>query len=212
MKYWIFDFDGTLVDSEGYFSRSLNFALEPFDISVERNFLEKIRHKHPDQIFDEILTTKQSKLALSRLKKIGHEMAQEIKLFQGVEKTLETLRAADIKLAIWTGRDRASTEMILKLNKSTHYFDTIVTGTCVEKNKPGTDGLVSVLRHFETESHEAVMVGDHHHDIEPANHLGCTSVHARWKNNLLPLPESAQPDYFFTCTDQFHTWVQQSIS
>lgn len=207
MRHWVFDFDGTLVDSDGNFWKAMGHALAPFSVNVAENFMEQIRHKHPDRIFEDILSEVEAKEAISRLRLFGKELSETIKPFQGIQDALEVLKSKGVSLSIWTGRDRESTDRILKRTNLLPYFERVVSGTCVGTNKPGHDGLIELLNHYKAQGDEMVMIGDHHHDIEPANELGLTSVHACWKKTPHVLPEQVKPNYSFDCTGEFQNWI-----
>ena len=212
MQYWIFDFDGTLVNSEAYFTQAMNYALKPFRIpEIDFSFMEEIRHKHPHRIFEDILSPDQELEAMERLKQYGSEVTKKVKAFPQVESILKSLKKAGKSISIWTGRDKDSTQMILDNNQIASYFDKVISGTCVQTNKPSTDGLKEILQHFSCRPQDMVMVGDHHHDIEPANLFGCISVHARWKENPVQLPLEISPHYQFDCADQFHQWLKSQL-
>ena len=211
MRHWIFDFDGTLVESEGFFSHCLSYALGPFGVDTGQEFIERIRHKHPHNIFEDDLTPDQAFIAFERMREAGREIIDEIKIFPGLLDVLETLSSKGASLSIWTGRDRESTELILRKQGLETVFTKITTGTCVEINKPGHQGLLEIQNHHRADIDQMVMVGDHHHDIEPANLLGCLSVHARWKGLSAPLPETVKPNYQFVSTLEFHQWVKQVL-
>lgn len=211
MKHWIFDFDGTLVDTDGLFYKVLGHALEPFSVKVGENFMEEIRHKHPHRIFEDLLPADKAEEAMHRMRIIGQEISQNIKPFDGIERVLRTLEKNKVSLSIWTGRDGSSTDRILKNTGLRDYFEHIISGTCVETNKPGHDGLLELKMVHSAETDEMVMTGDHHHDIEPANALGVLSIHARWKKDPHVLPEKVKPNYEFGCTDKFHEWILNKI-
>ena len=116
-----------------------------------------------------------------------------------------------MSLSIWTGRDGASAKRILENVKLDHFFERIVSGTCVETNKPGHDGLLLLADHFKVGHDQMVMVGDHHHDIEPANALGCYSVHAKWKNKPAQLPSGIEANQVFESVIDFNNWAQNRI-
>lgn len=207
-QHWIFDFDGTLVNTDGFFHESLSFALKPFGIEVGSNFIEEIRHRHPMAIFDHLLPQAEAKEALKRLGEKGAELSEQIRVFDGMKEVLETLVKQGSRISIWTGRDRRSTIHILEKTKATIYFDKIVSGTCVVNNKPHTEGLEEIAKHFSKPFEELIVVGDHHHDIGPANNLGCYSVHAQWKEIPHLLPENIKPQKTFLNIGDFHEWVK----
>jgi phosphoglycolate phosphatase len=207
MKHWVFDFDGTLVDTDGVFSRALKHALEPFAIAVRDDFMEQIRHKHPHRIFEDLLPYDQAEKAMARMRQIGQELTMDVQAFAGIDKVLESLDRQRVTLSIWTGRDGESTRRILQKTGLAPFFQQVISGTCVPTNKPGHDGLLEIMNHYTAESDELIMVGDHHHDIEPANALGLWSVHAQWKSTPHVLPEKIKPNFRFGSVLQFHEWV-----
>ncbi len=211
MKYWIFDFDGTLVDTDGLFYQCLEYTLKPFEVEVQPDFMEQIRHKHPHRIFEDLLPPSQSKIAMERLKRAGAELSEGIEAFPGIKEVLTTIENNKGRLAIWTGRDGESTRRILTRLGLVERFETIITGTCVETNKPGHDGLLTIKDFFRAKPHEMVMVGDHHHDISPANDLGLHSVHARWKSQPQDLPKEVKPHWNFNCTQTFLKWIEDQF-
>lgn len=207
MQHWIFDFDGTLVDSDGIFYKALGYALQPFQVSVGDNFMEEIRHKHPHRIFEDLLSHEQAELAMQRMREIGSELSETIRPFEGIDRVLETLEKHKVSLSIWTGRDKDSTQRILNKTKLDGFFERIISGTCVPTNKPSHDGLLELLNHHKSEPDTMVMIGDHHHDIEPANALGLVSVHAQWKKIPHALPEKIKPNFSFGSLSDFHDWI-----
>ncbi len=211
MQHWIFDFDGTLVDTDGIFGKALAFALEPYGVTVGEDFMEQIRHKHPHRIFEDHLSFEQAEEAMKRMRVIGQELSETIQPFQGIDSVLRTLEKNKVSLSIWTGRDRESTKRILQKTGLNGYFSQVISGTCVPTNKPGHDGLLELKQHHQAESDQMVMVGDHHHDIEPANALGLVSVHAQWKKIPHVLPEKVKPNYAFGSLDDFHQWIQYQL-
>ena len=140
-KHWIFDFDGTLVNTDGFFMESIGYALEPFGKTPGETFIEDIRHKHPTAIFDHMLNPKEASEALNRLREKGKDLVERTNLFEGIEDVLLTLSNQGSRISIWTGRDRFSAVAILENTGIKKYFDQIVSGTCVPNNKPQHDGI-----------------------------------------------------------------------
>ena len=211
MKYWIFDFDGTLVNTEGFFDQCFGYALEPFGHKIDSSYIETIRHVHPLNIFDGLLGKNDAQIALKRLAEKGEEVADHMKPFAGIEEVLKTLSSENVGLAIWTGRDAASARKILQKTNLDNYFEMLISGTCVENNKPNQEGLLRIVRSFGGPQDHHVMVGDHHHDVEPAKEMGCVSVHARWKDNPHELPEHIKADHQFDSVAAFHEWILKQL-
>ena len=206
MKHLIFDFDGTLFETESFFLDCLSYALEPFGRSASWDFLEEVRSEHPYRIFDQALGPKDAKVAMDRMIEAGQRVTEKIKPYPGIKEMLEELSAQSKKLFIWTGRDEASTHRILKNTECDHFFTEVVTGTCVAKNKPAPDGLLKIAEVTKMDMNQFIMIGDHHHDIDPAKELGCKTVHACWKKNPNHLEREAHKK-FETVAD-FMNWLR----
>lgn len=195
MRHWIFDFDGTLFETEPYFIDCLSHALEPFGIEASWAFLEEVRSEHPHRIFDKLLGPEKAPIAMARLIEAGKRMTAHVEPYPGIVEMLAELKSLTDSIHIWTGRDEASTHRILERTGCAKFFDHIVTGTCVPNNKPAPDGLHRLSQNLEAQFDQLVMVGDHHHDIVPAKELGCTTVHACWKNKPNSIESKAHQSF-----------------
>jgi phosphoglycolate phosphatase-like HAD superfamily hydrolase len=111
-----------------------------------------------------------------------HDNRHLIRPFDGVGVVLERLRAGGAKLAIWTGRDRASGELLLRDHKLAKHFSTVVYGDALPTHKPDPEGLREILRRLDVPAQEALMVGDADVDVLGAAACGVDAVlirHAR---------------------------------
>lgn len=208
-KVWVFDLDGTLVNSCGSFLNLLNASLEPFNVTVDDHYIETVRHRNPNEIFHGLLEGAQLQEAYNSLEKLSNEAASQFELFPGIPEVLKVLKEKNYRLAVWTGRDRASAEIILKNSNVKDYFEMIVSGTCVTSNKPDIEGLHFISRTLTVEPEHIVMVGDHHHDIQAAKSLGSIAVLANWHYSD-PRNKHHQPDYEFNQVDDFLSWIKES--
>ena len=206
MRHWIFDFDGTLFNTEPYFIECLSYALEPFDMKASWEFLERVRSEHPNKIFDKDLGLEKAPIAMARLIEAGKRMSEKVQPYPGIFEMLKELKSSTDNIHIWTGRDEPSTLRILERTGMASFFTKIVTGTCVPKNKPAPDGLHLLSTDLKAGFDQFVMVGDHHHDIVPAKELGCTTVHARWKEK--PNSLESEPHQSFDSVDDFVSWLR----
>lgn len=133
--------------------------------------------------------------AFELLKTLSVQLAGEAKIFEGIDDLLASLQAKDLHLSLWTGRDLASTSVILKQTGLERFFPTLVSGCCVQRKKPDPEGIHQVLAKAGFESNSSVMVGDHPYDIEAANAAGVKTISVDWT-------ESAH--HSFASLSQFH--------
>jgi HAD superfamily hydrolase (TIGR01509 family) len=103
--------------------------------------------------------------ALQRMEDFHRENHHMIRPFGGVGVVLEKLRTRDVAIAIWTGRDRESTDWLLSQHALTHFFDTVVCGDDLPTHKPDPQGLWEILRRLEVTGPAALFVGDADVDV-----------------------------------------------
>lgn len=194
MKAFIFDLDGTLIDSEDLMIESLNYALKPHDIPVDRPLLEELRKAKTSALFDYFKLSKEDeKEAYDRLKEHIVENANKIQVIPEIFKLLDLLLEKGKILAIWTARDAKSAELVTKATGLDKYFEFIQTNDELKENKPSPEGLISVAKNLSLQPSEIVMIGDHDHDILAGNSFNCKTIWANWCDTC-PNTITAKPD------------------
>ena len=168
-KLFIFDLDGTLVDTAPDFKNSINYMLNELnesEVSLEeiRNWVgygarELIRRTvedknipHDEQRIEEML-----KIFLLHY---THNIDDDSVLFNNVRNVLEFLKDNGIKLAVCTNKmERLSNILLEKLNVL-HMFDYLVGGDSLSKSKPDPFPLLNICEKLNTEISDSVMIGD----------------------------------------------------
>jgi HAD superfamily hydrolase (TIGR01509 family) len=184
----VFDLDGTLVDSLPATVRCFQDAVAP----------ALGRVPPPEEIFDrfgpadqEIVSTwvgpEHAGAALDRLYRGYAEAWRTTRPFPGVTALLEALLAAGRRLALFTGRGRASTDALLAATRLSRVFAVTVTGEEVPRPKPAPDGILAVLERLGAAAEDAVYVGDTVKDVEAARGARVLPVAALWGS---PEPEA----------------------
>jgi len=178
----VFDLDGTLVDSLPLVLRAITHALEPFGPRPTMEIFAKLGGP-PERFLPGLLENPRDvSTAVERMGDYHARNQHLIRPFDGVRVVLERLRADGTKLAIWTGRDRASGEVLLHDHKLENYFSTVVYGDDLPTHKPDPEGLREILRRLDVPAQEALMVGDADVDVLGAAACGVDAVlirHAR---------------------------------
>ncbi len=206
MMYWVFDLDGTLVDSFGHYFKCLKTVFSEFD----KDFPESLHYPALTDLLTEFLQThlgKDSIAAMERLRTQSDLDAVEIKPFPGVIPFLDHLRSQGMPMAIWTNRDFRSANLILEHSGLRGYFQEFVSGSCVKAKKPNPEGLLKILDSLGCEAHRVTMVGDHEHDVWGAKTLSARSVRASW-HSYWEIEKCNAADHQFFTFDEFAKWVQ----
>ena len=203
-KLIVFDLDGTLIDSEASSFQLFSKVLKPYNLGPIEKVFETIRSQTPENLFDNILSKEDAQQALRQLQVVDKELSTKIELFPGIAKMLDALSSQNVHLALWTARDRASTERLLENLSLKSYFPYWLSGSCVSKNKPDSEGLFKIMEHYSCQQDDVVMVGDHRHDVEAALSQNCSAVLVRWKANPVPMISGV---HSFTDPSEFTHWV-----
>lgn len=183
MKNWVFDLDGTLVDSFGrYFD-----LLRKIFADHGRDFDDSLRHpaltEKLDVFFSRYLGQEQVERVLQRLQAESNEDARRIEVFPGLLGLVDNLRGRGSRVAIWTNRDFESASLIIKYSGLENRIDGWVSGTCVSERKPNAEGLRRLISDFGCSPEDVTMVGDHEHDMLGALEVGARAVRASWHSH-----------------------------
>ena len=180
---YLFDLDGTLIDSAPDLTFALNHALAEFgfagvDVAVARNWvgqgarsaLERaVAHRGaPADAVDAMLA---SFLACYR-----NRIAVESKPYGEVEETLAALVGRGAKLAVVTNkRGELTSKLLAEIGFASH-FDAVVAGDTAPRPKPAPDPALAACAALGLGVDEVLFVGDSLADVGCARAAGCAVV------------------------------------
>jgi phosphoglycolate phosphatase len=171
-KLVIFDWDGTLMNSEARIVASIQAAAELcglpvlphheskqiIGLSLEKAILGLYPHASAEQVVQMSAAYSHDFLV---------ESTVEMEAFSGAESLLFSLKQMGAKLAVATGKSRRGLDQVLSHSGFGVYFD--ITRTPVESaSKPDPLMLQQILAHLNVTVDEAVMVGDTTFDLQMA--------------------------------------------
>lgn len=209
---FIFDWDGTLLDSTGKIIRCMQQAIADTGLEVRTDadvqgiiglgLAEAIRHLYPD-ISD-------ADLEAMRLAYSTHFIEADqppCEFYPGVTEVLATLRNDGHQLAVATGKSRRGLNRVLTNLALTDYFDTT---RCADEtaSKPHPRMLHEILAELGAPVRDAVMVGDTAFDLEMARNAGVDSIAVSYGAHDRERLMSYRPQ---RCIDRFHElleWLQ----
>jgi HAD superfamily hydrolase (TIGR01509 family) len=210
MKHWVFDLDGTLVDSLSHYFAILQdiFAEHGLTLSHE-NLRSSISQPIPGFLTTH-LGAQNLPAALAVLQKRSEEDAARIQPFDGVLEILTHLQSKGSRLAMWTNRDFESAQLILKSSGLAPFFEVCVSGSCGFGHKPNPDGFGRIEDLFLCEKDTVILVGDHETDMLAAKALGIKAIRASW-HSYWKSDSCAHADHQFYKVNDFRTWVFQNM-
>jgi len=139
-KNFIFDLDGTLIDSTPSHVKAFNYAISKSSqkCAVDFNY-EKMKGKRTIDVMNELGFSGDEAKKLTKIKQDSYReylMNGEVNLFESVRECFELITAKNFEVYICTGASRHSVDIILKKFDLDKYITDYITGSDVEVAKP----------------------------------------------------------------------------
>jgi phosphoglycolate phosphatase len=175
----IFDWDGTLMDSTGSITRSIQRAAADIGLAVPSD--EVAAHVIGLSLQDALhyalpsLDPEDYPALVERYR--HHYLAQDadIVLFDGIAEMLEKLRKRGHLLAVATGKNRPGLDRVLNSTSLTRMFD--ATRTADEtRSKPHPQMVLELTDYLGVDPKRSLMVGDTTHDLQMAQSAGVAAL------------------------------------
>ncbi|NLT65272.1 MAG: HAD-IA family hydrolase [Acidobacteria bacterium] len=184
ISLFLFDLDGTLIDSRADITSSLNLVLArmnmpPLEEAVVSSMIGAGVRKLIERALREIQGGHDPEESL--LQEAMDQFRQEYRdhlldrtrLFPGVEEALDRLSWADF--AVVSNKPESFSKIILDGLGIADRFRTILGGDSASKRKPAPEPLMMAMGMCRSEPAETVMVGDSAIDIEAGKNAGVTT-------------------------------------
>lgn len=184
---YLFDLDGTLVDTAPDINAALNHALQRHgytgvDEAITRHWIghgarvlirqalqnQQAAAAASDTITDALLT--------DFIRYYEEHIADNSKPYPGVIDALKQLRRRGAKLAVVTNKLTTLSEQVLDALELTRYFESIVCGDSTDNPKPAADPALLACRELSVPVTRVLFVGDSATDVDCARAAGCDVV------------------------------------
>ncbi len=169
LKYFIWDFDGTLVDTYPSMTVAFQRALKNEGIEAsEQEILSLLKQssKHALAYYNLDKSFKKQWKAIEE--RVDKERSQP---FQGVIEVLDLIVKNDGKNYIVTHRDQTTYDY-LKFHKLLDYFTNIITIEEANQRKPDTDLFDQLIQRNQIDPDQTLSIGDRILDMLPSKTLG----------------------------------------
>jgi phosphoglycolate phosphatase len=172
----IFDLDGTLIDSKVDLALSVNATLRHMGRGtladatifgyIGNGAASLVRQSLGGKVTDE----EAEKGLAYFLSYYREHMLDNTIAYPGVRETLESLNG--LSLAVLTNKPVRFSRAILEGLGLAHFFRYVYGGNSFETKKPDPLGVNILLRDFEVQPREAIIVGDSDVDVRTARNAG----------------------------------------
>lgn len=175
---FIWDLDGTLINSYEVIVSSLISVLAEYNIYLEEAYVkQQVTETSVGSFIHDIsqihnLPTKQIEHSATKLNDTNY---LHIKPIKNAIETLDTLAGLNISHYIYTHKGK-STYPILENLHMTHYFKEIITALDNYERKPSPDAVDYLVKKYNLDRNFTYFVGDRKLDIECANNANINSI------------------------------------
>lgn len=189
---FLFDLDGTLVDTAPDITVAMNCALSALRLRALslQEIIERIG-QGPRVLVQRVLAVQEAlradaareRLVEALLASYLHHYSEVIglhgRLFPRVTHTLRELRARGLKVGVVTNAPQQPALTIIDRYGIAGLIDVALGGDRVRRRKPHPELLEAACAQLGVRCEEALMVGDSTHDVDAARAAGCDIVCVR---------------------------------
>ena len=196
----IFDFDGTLGDSQKLITDTMLATIERLNLPMKsREECARTIGLPLKECFSSIIpmTDEQAEECAEVYSEIFNvkNVPGVVKAFPGVVETLERLSSQGILMSIASSRShRTLAKLVDELDLSKYITYLIAADDVVEK-KPAAESVLKTLRHFNIEAHETLVVGDTEFDILMGRNAGTHTCGVTYGNGSKESLEAAKAEW-----------------
>lgn len=181
MNCFIFDIDGTLIDSAPIYLPALGKALRDHGYTPSEERIQTafgmtgwqglaycgVEPEHYEDV-------------LHAWEEEAYRQLERVQIYDGIRDTLRALRAEGHKLGILTSRNRSQYTRGFEPLGLADLFDVVVCADDVPSPKPAPDGIYACLEAVGGTTEQTMFIGDSPYDMECARAAGVTSGLALW--------------------------------
>jgi HAD superfamily hydrolase (TIGR01549 family) len=202
IKYAIFDFDGTLVNSK-------QLLIDVYTKHIQKParlpiLTEKALSELPDMTAKEIMKKYiawwKLPLIVYLWAKHSYEEIPNLKAFAGIGDLIENLHLKGVKMYILSSNSTKNINYFLEINGWEKYFEHVHNASLSSKSKALNKLLGKIAKEnegsLESIKKEAIYVGDEAKDIHASQDCQIPVVSVGWGFNNSKFLQSLKPDYF----------------
>jgi phosphoglycolate phosphatase len=210
---FIFDWDGTLIDSIDKIIRCMHGAIN--DVGLEKRSDEQVRTiiglGLPQAIRQLFPAIAEPEMLLLCERYSAHFIEADqvpCEFFPGVMSCLEQLRGDGHQLAVATGKSRRGLDRVLHNLSMQDFFD---ASRCADEtqSKPHPLMLEQLLNELKVDRNQAVMVGDTEYDLQMATNARLKSIAVSYGAHRRDRLEAHSPHLLIDYFEQLLAWSKQ---
>lgn len=202
MKNFIFDIDGTLLDTEAMYMKSLQMVLN--ENGIERPY-EALTQTFGIPSHDALVALEipaaQIPTIMAQWRDAIPNFQADVRVYDGVNEMLKKLAALpDVQLAVMTSKQRYELERDFTPFELNSYFSEFVVAEDAKRGKPAPDPILVAMKRLNVKPEQTVYIGDTQYDLQAAHAAGIKFGLVAWgaKNQT----GVADADYVFAFPEE----------
>jgi phosphoglycolate phosphatase len=200
LELYIFDLDGTLLDSGKDIALAANYAFEKLNLETfsEEEIISKVGYGAKKLIEDLIPEYPQEikDKALEYFKEFYYSNPVIYsRLYEGAEETLKKLKELSRKVAVVTNKYEALSVEILKRLNVIDYIDLVVGADTTSEKKPHPLPIFYTLEKLKSDKDKSIIIGDSETDVLTGKNAGIKTALVLQGYGNKELALSLNPDY-----------------
>lgn len=206
----IFDLDGTLTKTNQLIYDSFNHVAEKYiHKRLTPNEIVALFGPPEKEAVEQMIGSTHIESAMTDYYEFYHaEHPHRATLFPGIKEILGFLQSKGVKIALFTGKGRRTTDITLEQFGITSYFHVTITGDDVDAFKPSGDGIRKILKHFFLQPSDVLMVGDAVADFKASRETGVDIASVVWDSYAKDEVVKLSPNFLFYAIEEFAGWLK----
>jgi HAD hydrolase, family IA, variant 3 len=196
----IFDFDGTLGDSQKLITDTMLATIERLNLPMRsREECARTIGLPLKECFSSIIpmSDEQAEECAKVYSEIFNvkNVPGVVKAFPGVVETLERLSSQGILMSIASSRSHRTLAKLMDELDLSKYITYLIAADDVVDKKPAAESVLKTLSHFNVEAHETLVVGDTEFDILMGRNAGTHTCGVTYGNGSKESLEAAGAEW-----------------
>lgn len=204
---FIFDVDGTIIDTELAMLNSLQRTLweekQKMVVHDDIRFILGIPGKDALRMMDLEPVDELHRIWSEAVLDFSHNVV----VFEGMANTLETIKSSNKKLGIVTSKTKESMRDEFDHFQLNHFFDDILDADDTNEHKPNPEPLLKSLANLQIKATEAIYIGDSIYDMQSAHAANLKFGLALWGAKKTEGFEKA--DYIFETPQDILSFIKE---
>lgn len=180
---YLFDLDGTLIDSLADLRTALNlvrsnYSLPDMEIEEVRQKVGDGARKLVERSLPESLFSDQAVQAF--LSYYSEHLLEHTRPYPKIPALLARLQEQGARLGVVTNKPLAMTQPILKGLGLTGFFQVVLGGDSLPTKKPHPGMIEEAMRILQSSPQDTLVVGDHHTDLHAGDAAGTHTCFCEW--------------------------------